>query len=86
MSETGRLPSPPGRGTEGEGKSGKDLERDGDEAPPPSPCINICRMDPITQVCEGCLRTLDEIAIWSTLSNKSKQAVIDQLPTRRSSA
>ena len=28
----------------------------------PSPCIAVCRMDAATGWCEGCLRTLDEIA------------------------
>jgi len=30
-----------------------------------SPCINVCRMSQETALCEGCLRTLDEIAAWS---------------------
>ncbi|RZJ25744.1 MAG: DUF1289 domain-containing protein [Haliea sp.] len=30
----------------------------------PSPCISVCRMDAATGWCEGCLRTLDEIAGW----------------------
>ena len=28
----------------------------------PSPCINVCRMDERTGWCEGCQRTLTEIA------------------------
>ncbi len=49
---------------------------------PPSPCINVCRMDPRTGLCEGCLRTLDEIAAWSTLDPEQKRAVLAQLPSR----
>jgi len=49
----------------------------------PSPCINVCRMNPQTQLCEGCFRTLDEIAAWSTLSDGEKSAVLAQLPSRR---
>ena len=27
-----------------------------------SPCVNVCRMDELSGLCEGCLRTIDEIA------------------------
>ena len=49
----------------------------------PSPCINVCRMNPQTQLCEGCFRTLDEIAAWSALGDGEKSAVLAQLPSRR---
>jgi len=49
----------------------------------PSPCINICRMDEATGWCAGCLRALDEIALWSRLSEPAKQAVWDELAQRR---
>jgi predicted Fe-S protein YdhL (DUF1289 family) len=48
-----------------------------------SPCIDICRMNPATAQCEGCYRTLDEIAAWSSLSHEEKRAVLAQLPARR---
>ena len=41
----------------------------------PSPCISVCRMDASGGLCEGCLRTLDEIAAWGTMDNRSKRAV-----------
>jgi len=49
----------------------------------PSPCINICRMDAATGWCEGCQRTLQEIATWSGLSDVDKRAVWRALPARR---
>jgi predicted Fe-S protein YdhL (DUF1289 family) len=49
----------------------------------PSPCIDVCRIDPLTGWCEGCLRTLDEIAAWSGLDNPQKRAVWKELPARR---
>lgn len=49
----------------------------------PSPCIAICRMDAVTGWCEGCLRTLDEIAAWSRMDNGGKTAVWAQLDARR---
>ncbi|PLK27029.1 DUF1289 domain-containing protein [Novosphingobium sp. TH158] len=49
---------------------------------PPSPCISICRIDRTTGWCEGCKRTLDEIADWPMLSATQKRAVISQLAGR----
>jgi predicted Fe-S protein YdhL (DUF1289 family) len=49
----------------------------------PTPCINVCKMNPQTQLCEGCFRTLDEIAAWSALSDGEKSMVLAQLPSRR---
>ena len=51
--------------------------------PVPSPCMNVCRMDAAGALCEGCLRTLDEIAAWSQLSEPAKRAVWAQLELRR---
>ena len=49
----------------------------------PSPCVDVCRMNPDTGRCEGCLRTLDEITAWSGLSSEEKRAVLARLPARR---
>jgi predicted Fe-S protein YdhL (DUF1289 family) len=49
----------------------------------PSPCIDVCKMNPQTQLCEGCFRALDEIAAWASLSDGEKSAVLAQLPSRR---
>jgi len=51
-------------------------------APCPSPCINVCRMDEASGLCEGCLRTLDEIALWSVLDEEDKRAVWASLAQR----
>lgn len=40
-----------------------------------SPCISVCRVDADSGWCEGCLRTLDEIAAWSRLGNDAKRGV-----------
>ena len=52
-------------------------------APVPSPCVNVCRMDAATGWCEGCLRTLPEIAAWGGLGDDDKRAVWALLPARR---
>ena len=44
-------------------------------SPVPSPCISVCRMDAVTGWCEGCFRTLDEIAGWGMASDVHKRAV-----------
>ena len=41
----------------------------------PSPCVSVCRMDAQGQLCEGCLRTIDEIRLWSRASDADKRAV-----------
>ncbi|HTH80820.1 MAG TPA: DUF1289 domain-containing protein [Ramlibacter sp.] len=48
----------------------------------PSPCMSICRMDMDTGLCEGCLRTLDEIAAWGRMSEEEKRDVWTQLSER----
>ena len=48
-----------------------------------SPCINVCRMDERTGYCEGCLRTLDEIACWSGYTDEEKRAVLGRLAARK---
>jgi uncharacterized protein len=51
--------------------------------PVASPCVSICRMHEPTGWCEGCLRTLDEIAFWSVLDEDDKRAVRAELDRRR---
>ena len=41
----------------------------------PSPCLSVCRMDGQAGVCEGCLRTIDEIRLWSIANDEQKRAV-----------
>ncbi len=53
------------------------------DGPVPSPCINVCRIEPAGGLCEGCWRTLDEIAVWSQLPDPAKLAVWAQLEQRR---
>jgi predicted Fe-S protein YdhL (DUF1289 family) len=42
-------------------------------------------MDPARGWCEGCLRTIDEIAAWSSMSEAEKAAVWEALARRRAS-
>ena len=47
-----------------------------------SPCINICVIHPETQLCTGCMRSLEEIGAWSKLSSQARKAVMDDIPNR----
>ena len=55
------------------------------EQSPISPCVSICEMDPQRGWCVGCLRTLDEIARWPTMSRSQQQLVWSSLEQRRQS-
>lgn len=52
------------------------------QTPVPSPCINVCRMVPETGLCEGCLRTIDEIVAWGSAGDDYKRAVWGQIRRR----
>ena len=48
-----------------------------------SPCVDVCQMNPITGLCRGCFRTLDEIAGWLDFSASEKLEVLKRLDERR---
>lgn len=52
-------------------------------SPVPSPCVSVCRMSARTGLCEGCWRTIDEIARWSALGDAERRAVWREIDARR---
>lgn len=50
----------------------------------PSPCVNVCQMDPVSGLCRGCARTIEEIGGWMDFSNPEKLAVLEKIEARRS--
>ncbi|HSV71096.1 MAG TPA: DUF1289 domain-containing protein [Methylibium sp.] len=48
-----------------------------------SPCVNVCRMNERSGLCEGCWRTLDEIALWSQLDGDTKREVWQLIELRK---
>jgi len=51
-----------------------------------TPCIAVCIMDPRTNLCFGCGRTLPEIARWHRMEGAERRAIIAQLPARMAQA
>ncbi len=51
-----------------------------------TPCIAVCMMDPRTNLCFGCGRTLPEIARWNRMDGTERQAVMALLPARMADA
>ena len=52
----------------------------------PSPCVSVCQMNAARGQCEGCFRTIDEIAHWGLFDDDEKRAVLAQLQARRAAA
>ncbi len=47
-----------------------------------SPCVGVCTINPVTGYCEGCLRTLTEIAQWRSYSPCERRQIMMILPGR----
>jgi predicted Fe-S protein YdhL (DUF1289 family) len=47
-----------------------------------TPCVNVCLLNTETGLCIGCGRTIDEIARWSTMSDRERRAIMGALPKR----
>jgi predicted Fe-S protein YdhL (DUF1289 family) len=47
-----------------------------------SPCVGICRLDPISGWCDGCGRTGREIAEWLDASDEQRLDIFARLPER----
>lgn len=49
-----------------------------------SPCVGVCVIDESTGLCEGCLRTLDEVARWGASSPDERREILQRVARRRS--
>ena len=47
-----------------------------------SPCIGVCEIDTIKNLCIGCLRTLDEIAMWPQMDDQRALEIIEEIKGR----
>jgi len=48
----------------------------------PSPCTNVCQIDPYSGYCLGCKRTVEEIAVWVTATPAERRAILARLAER----
>lgn len=48
-----------------------------------SPCIKLCVIDRLSGLCEGCARTLDEVARWGSMNETERLHIMAQLPQRK---
>jgi hypothetical protein len=48
-----------------------------------SPCVGVCIINTDTHLCEGCFRTLDEIAGWGNYSIEQKKKIMMKTKKRR---
>ena len=47
-----------------------------------SPCVKLCVIHPEERLCLGCLRTIEEISVWSRLSPEARAEIMADLPLR----
>ena len=47
-----------------------------------SPCVKACTLDPVSKLCEGCGRSMAEIAGWGSLSEAERLAIMAKLRER----
>jgi len=59
-------------------------DRTGPPAPIKTPCIKVCVVDGESGLCLGCYRRLNEVAAWARLSEAEREAILAELPDRRS--
>jgi len=49
---------------------------------PSSPCNKTCLLDAVSGLCEGCGRTRNEIALWGSMTEPQRRAVMATLGER----
>lgn len=54
------------------------------QGPLPTPCINVCQMNPSNGYCQGCWRTIAEITDWGVASEAKKMQIWLAISQRRS--
>lgn len=47
-----------------------------------TPCTKVCAVDPLHELCVGCGRNRDEIAGWTTMTDRERFRVMRELPRR----
>lgn len=52
----------------------------------PSPCTGVCRLHPVTRLCEGCMRTVVEIGRWPAADSAERLEIVARMRERRRTA
>jgi predicted Fe-S protein YdhL (DUF1289 family) len=47
-----------------------------------SPCVKICKIDPHTEMCIGCKRYMEEIEVWSILTDENRCCIMEEIKER----
>ena len=47
-----------------------------------SPCLNICKIDPKSNLCIGCRRNIKEISNWVSMNDDEKHNLLLNLKDR----
>lgn len=47
-----------------------------------TPCVRKCKLE--KGICVGCKRTLDEIRDWTRLTDRKRERIVAELPSRKS--
>jgi len=58
---------------------------EGATLPIESPCIGVCAIDETGSYCQGCMRTLSEIANWTQYTSSERRRIMSILAERRQS-
>lgn len=51
-----------------------------------SPCVKICVIDPLSALCIGCGRTVEEISLWAEMSEPRRIEIMATLSARLGAA
>ena len=44
-----------------------------------TPCIKLCKLNPYTQSCIGCKRTVEEIQRWAYMTAAEREKIMKEL-------
>ena len=47
-----------------------------------SPCVKLCVIHPEERLCIGCLRTIEEITLWSRMTQDERRDIMLDLASR----
>lgn len=47
-----------------------------------TPCVQVCRIEPVSGICIGCRRTMAEIGAWARLTEAQRREIMRVLRFR----